>query len=285
MSAVEVTEHAVVIAGAGPTGMMLAGELALAGVDVFIVERRASQEVDGSRAGGLHSRTIEVLDQRGIAGRFLSEGQSIRSSACRDLLDISDFPTRHNYVLALWQSRIEPILADWVEELGVSIQRRREVVGFTQDDTGVDVELSGGTTLRAQYLIGCDGGRSMVRKRPASTSGLGPDDQLPDRRGRDERGAGDRHAPEGGGIGPVNREEGGNPYGVVLLEKEIEHTGEPTMQDLRETLVAAYGTDYGVHSPSWISRFTDMPPGSVLARRRCSQATPHTSMARRAVRA
>jgi 3-(3-hydroxy-phenyl)propionate hydroxylase len=260
MSAVEVTEHAVVIAGGGPTGMMLAGELALAGVDVFIVERRAGQEVDGSRAGGLHSRTIEVLDQRGIAERFLSEGQEHPFVGfAGTFLDISDFPTRHNYVLALWQSRIEPILAGWVDELGVSIQRRREVVGFTQDDTGVDVELSGDTTLRAQYLIGCDGGRSMVRKTAGidfpgwdpTTSYLIAEVEM-----NEEPEIGMR--PEGGGIGPVNREEGGNPYGVVLLEKEIEHTGEPTMQDLRETLVAAYGTDYGVHSPTWISRFTDM---------------------------
>src|ERR1700691_3416301 len=111
-------EHAVVIAGAGPTGMMLAGELALAGVDVAIVERRAGQEVDGSRSGGLHSRTIEVLDQRGIADRFLAEGQAMQFQRfARIPLDISTSPTRHNYGLALWQSRFEPILAAWVGEL------------------------------------------------------------------------------------------------------------------------------------------------------------------------
>ena len=159
------TEHAVVIAGGGPTGLMLAGELALAGVDVVIVERRTSQDVDGSRAGGLHSRTIEVLDQRGIAERFLAAGQSDPGPAFAGIpLDISDFPTRHNYVLALWQSQFEPILADWVGELGVPILRGREVVGFAQDDAGVDVELSDGTSLRAEYLVGCDGGRSLVRK-------------------------------------------------------------------------------------------------------------------------
>ena len=159
------TEHAVVIAGGGPTGLMLAGELALAGIDVVIVERRASQELDGSRAGGLHSRTIEVLDQRGIAGRFLAGGAEHPVVGFAGIpLDISDFPTRHNYVLALWQSQFEPILADWVEELGVPILRDREVVGFAQDDAGVDVELSDGTSLRAEYLVGCDGGRSVVRK-------------------------------------------------------------------------------------------------------------------------
>src|SRR6202790_3678253 len=150
------TEHAVGIAGGGPTGLMLAGELALAGIDVVIVERRASQDVDGSRSGGLHSRTIEVLDQRGIAERFLSAGQ-----VAQGVLDISDFPPRHNYGLALWQSHFEPILADWVGELGVPILRSREVVGFAQDDSGVDVELSGDTSLRAEYLVGCDGGRSL----------------------------------------------------------------------------------------------------------------------------
>ena len=159
------TDHAVVIAGGGPTGLMLAGELALAGVDVAIVERRASQELAGSRAGGLHSRTIEVLDQRGIADRFLAQGQAMQVAGFAGIpLDISDFPTRHNYGLALWQSHIERILAGWVGELAVPIYRGREVTGFAQDDTGVDVELSDGQSLRAEYLVGCDGGRSLIRK-------------------------------------------------------------------------------------------------------------------------
>src|SRR5919197_6600837 len=159
------TKHAVVIAGGGPTGLMLAGELALAGVDVAIVERRASQELTGSRAGGLHSCTIEVFDQRGIADRFLSEGTVAQVAGFAWIrLDISDLPTRHNYGLALWQNHIERILADWVGELAVPIYRGREVAGFAQDDTGVDVQVSDGQSLRAEYLVGCDGGRSVVRK-------------------------------------------------------------------------------------------------------------------------
>jgi len=253
------TEHGVVIGGGGPTGLMLAGELALAGINVAIVERRASQDIDRSRAGGLHSRTIEVLDQRGIAERFLSEGQTHPFVGyAGTFLDISDFPTRHNYLLALWQSRIEPILAGWVDELGVPILRGREVVGFTQDDSGVDVELDVGS-LRGEYLVGCDGGRSLIRK-AAGIDFVGWDPTasylIAEVEMDEEPEIGMR--PEGGGIGPVNREEGGGPYGVVLLEKDVEHANEPTLRYLREALVAAYGTDYGVHSPTWISRFTDM---------------------------
>jgi 2-polyprenyl-6-methoxyphenol hydroxylase-like FAD-dependent oxidoreductase len=252
------TEHAVVIAGGGPTGMMLAGELALAGVDVVIVERRASQDLDGSRAGGLHARTIEVLDQRGIAERFLSAGQKHPNVGYSgNLLDISDFPTRHNYLLALWQRDFEPILAGWVDELAVPVVRERDVTGFDQDDAGVDVELSDGRSLRAEYLVGCDGGRSVVRKAAGidfvgldpSTSWMIAEVEM------DEPELGMR--PEGGGIGPVNRAEGGGPFGVVLKEQHVEHTSEPTLEDLREALIGAYGTDFRLRSPNWISRFTD----------------------------
>ena len=253
------TKHAVVIAGAGPTGMMLAGELTLAGIDVAIVERRANQERESSRAGGLHSRTIEVLDQRGIADRFLSQGQAMQIQGFAGIpLDISDFPTRHPYGLALWQKRSEEIVAGWIGELGVPIYREREVTGFAQDDTGVNVELADGESLRADYLVGCDGGRSVVRKVAGiefpgwdpTTSWLIAEVEMDE-----EPEVGVRR--EGGGIGPVDRVKGGGPYGVVLKEQDVEHTSEPTLQDLREELIATYGTDYGAHSPSWISRFTD----------------------------
>src|SRR5438067_2410632 len=159
------SEHAVVIAGGGPTGLMLAGELALAGVGVAIVERRASPELIGSRAGGLHSRTIEVLDQRGIADRFVAQGQVAQVAQFAGVaLDISDFPTRHNYGLGLWQTHIERILAGWVRELRVKIDYGSEVTGFAQDGTGGDVGLSDGRSLRAHYLVGCVGGRRLIRK-------------------------------------------------------------------------------------------------------------------------
>jgi 2-polyprenyl-6-methoxyphenol hydroxylase-like FAD-dependent oxidoreductase len=256
------TDHAVVIAGGGPTGLMLAAELTIGGTDVVIVERRTNQELDGSRAGGLFPRTLEVLDQRGIAERFLSEGEGQHPSVgfAYIPLDISDFPTRYNYALALWQRDFERILADWVlGELGVAIVRGCEVVGLSPDETGVDVELSDSTSRRAQYLVGCDGGRSVVRKAAGiDFPGLDPSVSfmIAQVEMKDEPKIGVR--PEGGGIGPVNRVDGGSPYGVVLREREVDHTDEPTLQDLRELLVAAYGTDFGVHSPNWISRFTDM---------------------------
>src|SRR5262245_17989371 len=158
-------QHAVVLAGGGPTGMMLAVELALAGSDVAIVERRLNQELTGARAGGLHARTIEIMDQRGIADRFLSAGQIAQVNGFGQIrLDISDLPSRHAYGLGLWQDHIERILAGWIDELKVPVYRGVEVTGFKQDVTGVDVERSDGRPLRSEYLVGCDGGRSLIRK-------------------------------------------------------------------------------------------------------------------------
>ena len=264
------TEHAVLIAGGGPTGLMLAGELALAGVDAAIVERRASQDLPGSRAGGLHARTIEVLDQRGIAERFLAEGQVAQVAGfARVSFDISDFPTRHPYGLGLWQNHIERILAGWVDELAVTIYRDREVTGFAQDDTGVDVELSDGQSLRADYLVGCDGGRSLVRKGAGigfpgwdpTTSALIAEAEM-----AEEPELGTRQDAVGlHGIGRVEYEirdgeivwADHGPVRVMVTDRHVS-TKEPTLRDLSEALISIYGTDYGVHSPIWISRFTDM---------------------------
>jgi 3-(3-hydroxy-phenyl)propionate hydroxylase len=254
------TEHAVVIAGGGPTGMMLAGELALAGVDVAIVERRANQDLVGSRAGGLHSRTIEVLDQRGIADRFLSQGQVFPTVGFHMIrLDISDFPTRHNYLLQLWQNHIERILAEWVGELKVTIHREREVTGFAQDGTGVDVALSGGQSLRAEYLVGCDGGRSLIRK-AAGIEFAGWDPTMSWLIAEVEM----AEEPKWGfhqdaiGIHAIGKVEDGGSARVVLTESQLRLDSKPTLRDVSEALAAVYGTDYGVHSPAWISRFTDM---------------------------
>jgi 2-polyprenyl-6-methoxyphenol hydroxylase-like FAD-dependent oxidoreductase len=261
----------VLIAGAGPTGLTLAGELALAGVDVAIVERRANQNLAGSRAGGLHSRTLEVFDQRGIADRFLAEGQKAQGAGFAGVhFDLSGFPTRHPYSLGLRQNHIERILAGWVDELKVPIYRGIEVTDFAQDDAGVDVELSDGRSLRAQYLVGCDGGRSLVRKAagiafPGSdptTSNLIAVAELaetPPQWGirRDALGT---HA-----LGRVEYEirngeivyADHGPVGVLVTEQHVGQTSEPTLSDLSAALITVYGTDYGIHSPTSISRFTD----------------------------
>jgi 2-polyprenyl-6-methoxyphenol hydroxylase-like FAD-dependent oxidoreductase len=272
------TEHAVVIAGGGPTGLMLAAELALAGLDVAIVERRAGQDLPGSRAGGLHSRTIEVLDQRGIADRFLSEGQVAQVAGFASVrLDISDFPTRHPYGLGLWQKHIERILAGWIAELAVPISYGIEVTGFAQDDTGVDVALSDGRSLRAQYLVGCDGGRSLVRRAagiefpgwdPTTSALLAEVEMAEEPELGIRRTASGMHA-----LGKVEYEindgevvyKKGGTVGVMLTESEV-GTSEPTLRDLSEGLVAVYGTDYGIHSPTWITRFTDMTRQAVAYR-------------------
>ena len=254
------TGHAVVIAGAGPTGMMLAGELALAGIDVAIAERRVSQDLVGSRARGLHSRTIEVLDQRGIADRFLSQGTVAQVAGFSGIrLDISDFPTRHPYGLALLQDRFEEILAGWVSELGVPVYRGREVTGFAQDGTGIDVELSNGQPLRADYLAGCDGGRSLIRK-AAGTDFPGWDpsvsSMIAEVEMSEEPAFGIRK--DENGTQALARLEDGKRVGVVVSERYAGQTGEPTLGDLSRALIAVWGTDYGVHNPTWISRFTDM---------------------------
>jgi 2-polyprenyl-6-methoxyphenol hydroxylase-like FAD-dependent oxidoreductase len=264
-------EHAVVIAGGGPAGMMLAAELALAKVDVAVLERRPDHVLVGSRAGGFHSRTIEVLDQRGVADRFLAEGQVAQASMIgTTVLDMSDFPTRHPYSLGIWQNQIERIMAAWVAELPVRICYGSEVTGFEQDDTGVDVELSDGQSLRARYLVGCDGGRSAIRKAAgiefpgwdATRSNLIAEVEV-----TEEPELGIRRDALGvHGIGRLEYEirDGEvvymdrGPVRITVTEQQIGPSSEPTLRDLSEALTAVYGTDFGIHDPTWISRFTDM---------------------------
>jgi 2-polyprenyl-6-methoxyphenol hydroxylase-like FAD-dependent oxidoreductase len=253
------SRYSVVIAGCGPTGMMLAGELALAGVDAIVVERQTSRDFGGSRAGGLYARTLEVFDQRGIADRFLAEGQAMQLQGYAYVpLDISDFPTRYNYGLALWQRHVERILAGWIDELGVPILWGRGLIGLSQDEGGVNVELADRSALRAAYLVGCDGGRSTVRKAAGiEFAGFDPSISfiIAEVSMAETPPVGLRR--EGGGIGPIDPQQGGNPYRVVIKEQRIDRTVDPTLDDLREALVSAYGTDYGAHDPTWISRFTD----------------------------
>ncbi|HST33311.1 MAG TPA: FAD-dependent monooxygenase [Solirubrobacteraceae bacterium] len=268
-----VSEHEVAIAGGGPAGMMLAAELALAKVDVAIVERRPDHVLTGSRAGGFHSRTIEVLDQRGVADRFLAEGQVAQAAMFgTTVLDMSDFPTRHPYSLGIWQTQIERIMAAWLAELPVRIYYGSEVTGFAQDEDGIDVELADGDSLRAQYLVGCDGGRSVVRKAAgiefpgwdATRSNLIAEVEM-----SEEPELGTRHDAVGvHGIGRLEYEivdgevvyADTGPVRVLVTEREIAPPSggdEPTLRELSEALITVYGTDFGAHSPTSISRFTD----------------------------
>jgi 2-polyprenyl-6-methoxyphenol hydroxylase-like FAD-dependent oxidoreductase len=254
------TKHALVIAGGGPTGLMLAAELALARIDVALVERREAQELAGVRAGGLHARTLEVLDQRGVVERFLSQGKAMQVAGFAMIpLDISDFPTRHNYGLGLTQNHIERILAGWVAELSVPIYRGCDVTGFAQDDTGVDIDVAGGPSLRAEYLIGCDGGRSLIRKR-AGIDFLGWDPSvsylIAEVDMSDEPQSGVRYGEKG--INAMGRMEDGKRVRVVLAEPNVMQGEEPTLDELRQALIAFYGTDFGVHNATWLSRFSDM---------------------------
>ena len=247
----------VVVAGAGPAGLMLAGELATAGVDVEILERRTTQDLAGTRARGFHARTIEILDQRGLAERFLAEGTTVQAlSFAGTPLEVADLPTRHPYTLALGQAPVERVLLGWVEELGVPVRRDAEVTGFAQDDSGVDVRLADGGCVRTAYLVGADGGRSRVRKE-AGIDFVGAEPTrsylIAEVEVTEEIQAGMRL--DEVGVHAMNVMPEGT-VGLVETEREL-HTDEPTLAELADALRAYYGTDFGVHSPRWMSRFTD----------------------------
>jgi 2-polyprenyl-6-methoxyphenol hydroxylase-like FAD-dependent oxidoreductase len=239
--------------------MMLSAELALAEVDVVVIERRPDPVLADSRAGGFHARTIEVLDQRGVADRFLAEGQVVQAAMFgTTVLDMSDFPTRHPYSLGIWQKHIERIMAGWIAELGVKVQYGQEVADFAQHDGGVEVRLADGASLDGGYLVGCDGGRSLVRKTAGiefpgwdpTRSNLIAEVQL-----TEEPPRGMRH--DARGVHALHRMVDGKTFRVVVTEQQLGPAREPTLRDLRESLIAVYGTDFGAHNPTWISRFTD----------------------------
>ncbi len=255
----------VVIAGAGPTGLMLACELRLAGVDVLVVERLA-QPTGESRAGGMHSRTLEVLDQRGILDRFTDIGVPQPVGHFSGLyLEFDEAESRHPYPLMILQTDIERLLEEWAVALGVRIQRSSEVTGISQDGAGVTVELGtapGPTrTLLARYLVGCDGGRSAVRKlsgidfvgTSATMTALIGDVELPE---LTEDYIWVRRCPTGD-YSVIAFEPGW--YRVIASEYDrVVDRDEPvTFERLRESLVRLAGTDFGMRSPRWVSRFSD----------------------------
>ena len=249
----------VTIVGSGPTGLMLAGELALAGVDAEVLERRTTSGLVGTRARGFHSRTIEILDQRGIADRFLAEGQTAQALSFGSTpLNVGGFPSRHHYTLGLGQNHMERILLGWVEGLGVPIRRGLEVTGFAQDDAGVDVHLAEGEPLRTSYLVGADGGRSVIR-RVAGIDFVGAEATrshlIAEVEATEETPTGIRL--DGVGIHAMNVLEDGRTVGIVVTEQQLGPAADPTLADLSDALTAVYGTDFGIHDPVWISRFTD----------------------------
>lgn len=258
------SDHQVVVVGAGPAGMMLAAELTLADVDVVVLERRSTIELESPRSRGLHSRTLEVLDQRGLADRFIDAGTPAQVQAFAGTpLDISDFPTRHPHGLALSQSEFERILAGWIDELGVRVLRSRSVTGFVQRDDHVELACADGAVWRAEYVVGCDGSRSLIRKTAGiDFAGWDPtvcwihtEVEVAEQPPFGLRG--------GGGIGPA----ADGRVGVTLAEPDVDSRfAEPTLDDVRAALVRVDGTDYGAHSPTFISRFTDATRQAVTYR-------------------
>ncbi|MBW1602645.1 rifampin monooxygenase [Streptomyces sp. JJ66] len=256
----------VIVVGGGPTGLMLAGELRLHGVRVVVLEREA-EPTKVVRALGLHVRSIEVLDQRGLLERFLALGQRYPVGGFFAGIDKpapDQLDTAHGYVLGIPQPTTDRLLAEHAAEVGAEIRRGAEVVGLSQDDQGVSVELADGTRLRSRYLVGCDGGRSTVRKllgvgfpgEPSTVDTLlgemavtASPEQLAaataDVRTREKR----------FGIGPV----GEGVCRVVVPAEGVagDRSAPPTIEEFQRQLRAVAGTDFGVHAPRWLSRFGD----------------------------
>ncbi|MFI1018254.1 FAD-dependent monooxygenase [Streptomyces sp. NPDC020965] len=255
----------VVIAGAGPTGLMLACELRLAGVDVVVVEQLAERTGE-SRAGGMHSRTLEVLDQRGVLDRFLAVGDLTPVGHFSGLmLDFDGLESRHPLPLMILQSVIERLLEEWAADLGVRVRWSYEVNGVRQDEAGVTVELrtaeAPSATLRARYLVGCDGGRSAVRRlsgiafpgTPATMTALIGDVELPE---LSEDYIWARRCP-GGDYSAIAFEPGWHRVITSEYDRVADRDESATFEQLRQSLVRLAGTDFGMHSPRWVSRFGD----------------------------
>jgi 3-(3-hydroxy-phenyl)propionate hydroxylase len=269
-STAEPTQDAdVIVVGAGPTGLTLAAELSLAGVKVLVLERRADQQLDGSRAGGLHAHTLELLEQRGALEPFLAAGTAAQIVGFAWLpLDISDFPTRHPYGLALPQQEIEHLLLAWVSSLDVPIRRHSHVERIEQYDELVEVHLHGADVMRAQWVVGCDGAHSIVR-RQAGIDFEGTDASishiLAELRLREtppwglRRDAAGIHA-----IGPLAGGESSSTHAhdaprarIMLTEAKVGRSQAPTLDDVRDRLREVYGQDFGAHDATWLSWFTD----------------------------
>ena len=255
----------VIIAGGGPTGCVLAGELRLHGVRVLVLEKEA-EPARHVRALGLHARSIEVLDQRGLLGRFLALGTRYPVGGFAGIAapPPTGLDTAHPYVLGIPQTTTDRLLAERAVELGTEIRRGRELVGVDQDDDGVTVELADGTRLRARWLVGCDGGRSTVRRLlgvgfPGEPSRV---DTLLGEMGATEDPATIaavvaevRETEKRFGLGPL----GDGVFRVVVPADGVaqERSVAPTLEEFRRQLRAVAGTDFGVHSPRWLSRFGD----------------------------
>lgn len=256
----------VIIAGGGPTGMMLASELRLHGVQVLVLEKE-TEPTGHVRSLGLHVRSIEVMDQRGLLDRFLAHGQKYALGGYFAGIDKpwpDPMDTAHSYILGIPQPTTDRLLAERATELGAEIRRGCELIGLKQDGHSVTVELADGTHLRSRYLVGCDGGRSTVRKllgiefpgEPAKVETLLGEMEVatpPEKLAAVVTDVRKTH--KGFGVGP----SGDGLYRVVVPAAEVaeRHSTSPTLEDVKQQLWAYAGTDFGVHSPRWLSRFGD----------------------------